>query len=98
MTLEMMVGRTVAWARTIEQALHDSGPWTFRTAAGITPANRIIVPDAMEIIFMGLVRPAPDGIVELWCRDRMVTLTTADFSKGDKITWRLSLKEPSPAS
>lgn len=99
MTLELMVARTVAWARVIERALHDkSDDWTFRTAGGITPASRLIDRDRAEIIFTGVVRPSPDGLVELCSGDDTVTLTTADLSKGDRISWRLSLKAPAPAS
>jgi hypothetical protein len=98
MKLELMVSRTVAWARIVERALHDSGPWTFRTAAGITPADRLIDREKAEIIFTGIARPSADGVVELYSAGDFVTMTTADFTKGDKLTWRLSLKEALPAS
>lgn len=96
--LELMVGRAVAWARTIERAVHDPGPWTFRTDAGVTPALRLVDHHQAEIVFTGLVVPAPNGLVELWSGDELVTVAPADFTKGRKLTWRMSLKEPTPAS
>lgn len=98
MKLELMVSRTVAWARTIERALHHRGPWYFRTTEGITPAHRIIDRERAEIVFTGIARPSADCVVELLAGGDFVTMTTADFSKGEKITWRLSLKEALPAS
>ena len=97
MDLEMLVARSVAWAHMIERALHDQGPWTFRTAGGITPAHRIIERHRGEIVFTGITRPAVDGVVELWAGERMVTVTSAE-TEGSRITWKMSLKEPSRAS
>lgn len=94
MKIELMVSRTVAWARAVERALHEPGPWTFRTSGGTTPAHRIIDRDRAEIIFTGVARPSHDGIVELHANGEFVSLATADFSKGDRVTWRMSLKEP----
>lgn len=91
MKLELMVGRTVAWARIVERALHDGGPWTFRTSAGTTPAHRVIDRERAEIVFTGIARPSQDGVVELYAHEDFVTMTTADFGKGEKLTWRLSL-------
>lgn len=98
MKLELMVGRTVAWARIVERALHDGGPWTFRTSAGTTPAHRVIDRERAEIVFTGVAQPTPDGVVELYAADDFVTMTTADFGKGEKLTWRLSLRSPARAS
>lgn len=95
MKLDVMVAQAIVWARTIETMLHSSGPWLFRTSAGFTPALRILDQDRSEIIFMGLAKPSPDGVVELWTGDQMVTMATTDFTQGNnKITWRLSLKRP----
>lgn len=94
MKLELMVSRTVAWARAVERALHEPGPWTFRTSEGTTPAHRIIDRDRAEIVFTGVARPSQSGIVELCADGEFVSLAMADFSKGDRITWRMSLREP----
>jgi hypothetical protein len=98
MKLELMVGRTVAWARVIERALHEDGAWTFRTSEGTTPAHRVIDRERAEIVFTGIVRPSADGVVELHAAGDFVTMATADFSKGERLTWRLSLTEPVRAS
>jgi hypothetical protein len=97
MKLELLATQAVTWARTVERAVHDPGPWTFRTAGGITPAHRLLDPDRAEIIFTGLIRPCQDGDVELWCRDGLVSVTIADLTKGHRLTWKMSLREPTPA-
>lgn len=95
MKLDVRVAQAVVWARTIETALHSSGPWLFRTSTGFTPAHRILDQERSEIVFIGLARPSTDGVVELWTGDRMVTMATTDFTQGNnKITWRMSLKRP----
>lgn len=98
MDLELIVNRSVAWAHAIEMALHDPGPWTFRTASGTTPAHRVIDGHHGEIVFTGVVSPCEDRMVELWSSGRMVTVSPIDFDKGERVRWRLSLKEPSRAS
>lgn len=98
MKLELAVSRALMWARVIESALHDPGPWTFRTATGTTPAHRLVDREGAEIVFTGIALPSPDGLVELCSGGAMVSLAETDFSKGDRVHWRLSLKEPAPAS
>ena len=98
MKLEMAVSRMASWAHAVERALHDSGPWTFRTSGGTTPAHRLIDREHAEIIFTGMVLPSQDYVVELLAGGDFVTMTTADFTQGSRITWKLSLKEALPAS
>lgn len=96
MKLELLASQAVAWARTVERAVHDPGPWTFRTCKGTTPAHRLRDAERAEVVFTGLIRSA--GPVELWCRNDLVSVTTVDRTEGDRLTWKLSLKEPSRAS
>lgn len=98
MKLDQMVSSMVAWATTVERALHEPGPFTFRTSAGTTPAHRIIDHDRAEIIFTGVARPSCDGTVELHAGHIFLAVTVVDFSKGDQIRWRLSLRNPSKVS
>lgn len=98
MDLELLVNQSIAWAHAIEAVLHGSGPWTFRTASGITPAHRVVDSHRGEIVFTGIAQPSQDGMVELWSGVGMVTVSPADFGKGERITWRLSLKIPTRAS
>jgi len=87
MAMEFTVNRLMAWAKTLESALHGHGLWTFRTSAGVTPAHRLITRE--EILFVGQALPTPDGVVELWLDEDLVTMTHADFSQGSSVTWRL---------
>lgn len=89
MSMDLTVNRLVAWAMILEKTLHGDGPWTFRTSAGTTPAHRLIDREKEEILFIGQVVPAADGMVELWQGEELVTLTRADFELGQSITWRL---------
>lgn len=98
MTLDRMVSQTVAWAHTVERALHEPGPFTFRSATGTTLAHRIVDQERAEIVFTGIAAPSPDGMVELLAGHILLAVTMIDFSKGDRITWRLSLRTPTPAS
>jgi hypothetical protein len=89
MDMDYTVNRLLAWARTLEKALHGHGPWTFHTSAGVTTAHRLIERDKGEIFFMGQAVPTADGTVELWLDDELVALTYVDFSEGTWVTWRL---------
>lgn len=95
MKLDEKVAQAIVWARTIETMLHSPGPWLFRTPTGFTPAHRVLDQDRSEIVFIGLAQPSPDGVVELWTGDQMVTMAPADCTRGsNKITWRVSLTRP----
>jgi len=98
MALDELVNMSIVWAHTIERALHDPGPWVFRTHEGNTPAHRIFDHNKGEIVFTGVARPSLDGMVELWAGGHMVTMAPVDFNKGERIVWRLSLREPQIAS
>ena len=97
MEMELRAARMATWARVVERALHDRGPWTLRTLSGVTPAHRLIDREAQEIVFVGVTPPCPDGVVELWAGGDAVTLTRTDSGAERKITWRLSLKETASA-
>ncbi len=98
MTLDVRVAQAIIWARTIETALHSSGPWLFRTSAGFTPAHRVLDQERSEIVFIGMAEPSSDGAVELWTGDQMVTVTTVDLTSRSKIIWRLSLRRMNSVS
>lgn len=98
MKLDMMVAQAVVWARTVETMLHSSGPWLFRTSAGFTPAHRVLDQERSEIVFIGMAEPSPDGTVELWTGDQMVTVTTVDLTARSRIVWRLSLRRMNSVS
>lgn len=90
MRLELMVAQAVAWARVIERALHDRGPWTFRTEHGISPAHRIINRKAGEIVFHGVALGFGDRQpVALYCGDDLITVTNADLTQGEHLTWKI---------
>lgn len=82
----------------IEYALFNSGPWTFRTAVGATVAHRVIDTDRREIIFTGIVTPSPDRIIELCAGDQMVSIAAVDDLEGDRITWKIAMRDLVPAS
>lgn len=99
MSLEMKVARAVAWAHVLERAFHDPGPWRFHTDGGVTPAHRITDGEDSEIIFMGIIPPSRDGLVELWSGDEMITLFSIRPTQEEKrVTWRMSLRDSVPAS
>jgi hypothetical protein len=98
MKMELAVSQALTWARIVERAFHDPGPWTFKTASGVTPAHRVKDPVRSEIVFTGMVSPSPDGFVELCSQNEMVTVAQADLTRGEAITWRLSLREHLRAS
>ncbi len=87
MKLDVMVAQAIVWARTIETMLHSSGPWLFRTSAGFTPAHRVLDQERSEIVFIGMAEPSSDGVVELYCHDRMVAITEVSFDDGQRIRW-----------
>lgn len=93
MSMDAVASQMVAWSRLVETALHDSGPWTFRTLHGVTTAHRQIDPDLYEISFTGATWGSGTGTVELWCQDRFVTLihTPQPLAPGDALTWTLTL-------
>lgn len=97
MRLELMVSQAVAWARVIERAVHDPGPWSFRTSSGTTPAHRIIDRERAEIVFTGVALPASDGAVELYAGGDFVTVMPMDFSQGNKVSWRMQLAAAIPS-
>lgn len=89
-TLELMANQAVTWAHTLERAVHDPGPWQFRTAAGSTPAHRIVDHERGEIVFVGHIRAYhQDSVVELWCGEELVSVMLADFTMGDRVTWKI---------
>lgn len=98
MRMDWLVSQALAWAHVIECALHDSGPWSFRTSAGSTPAHRLFDRERCEIIFSGLVAPSADRVIELWSGERFVTMTMADITQGDQLTWKIALAESARAS
>lgn len=77
----------------IERALFDPGPWTFRTAEGSSIAHRLIDLERRAIIFLGMVTPSQDRIVELCVGDRMVSIAALDDPHGGHITWKIELTD-----
>lgn len=77
----------------LEHALYHPGPWTFRTALGVTTAHRIIDGDGRRIIFTGMVEHSADRIIELCAGGRMVSIAPIDDPRGNRITWTISLRD-----
>lgn len=98
MRLDTMVAQAVAWARVIERALHDRGPWTFRTAHGTTVAHRIVNHKDAEVVFRGMALGDGDETIALYCGDELVTVTRADLTEGNEIRWRLLVSSVTQAA
>ncbi len=69
MAIELAVSRAITKIHALERALHEPGPWYFRTESAMVPADRMIRADG--VVFRAFLPEA--GFAELWLRDEFVT-------------------------
>jgi hypothetical protein len=103
--LDFVAARTVAMARLLEQAVHDSGPWSIAFAGKREDAVKILTPS--RIVFLarleGFCVLDPNAVMELWLRDTLVSVRPSPFeddgngiavvNDGFDVRWEFVLKE-----
>lgn len=95
---ELAVAQQVARVRLLERALHDDGPWVFRTPHHCDFAAQYIDEENHKVLFADTLWTAPENagetVLELLCGGQVVSCRTIDLPPGyAAVEWELSLPQ-----
>lgn len=96
-TLDLAVSRAIMALRTLEMALHDSGPWSIEIQGRSFPANRYVLDDSVQFCVA-----LPDGLlagthlVYLTCAGTPISAMSIEVPESGEfiVDWVVQLQLP----